>query len=139
MKKSTALDSCQYTKGVCFWHMHIHYSPLKKVAILTYSIDLLTRDSWGQYYYKFTCFVLCREVVVFLEVVSIKTIYRESKYLGPQAVSLVIYTVPISEGPLSEVYIYTVIFALLYNILFASYIPRLLPAFQRCTRKREAW
>ena len=39
---------------------------------------------WGQY--KFTCFVLCREVVLFSEVVYV---YRKSKYLGRQAVSLV--------------------------------------------------
>ena len=38
---------------------------------------------WGQY--KFTCFVLCREVALFSDVVN----YRKRTYLGPQAVFLV--------------------------------------------------
>ena len=44
------------------------------------------RDALGQY--KFTSFVLCKEVVLFSEVVSVLKLW-EDNFLGPQAVSLV--------------------------------------------------
>ena len=71
------------------------------------------RTHWEQYY-KFTYFVLHREVVVFLH--DVRNVLKLASYrgciLGPQPVHVsckdVLYHVLVSEGPLLEVSLYVI-------------------------------
>ena len=61
------------------------------------------RTLWEQY--KFKSFVLCREVVLFSEVQNVLELYTNQLFGTLKSVLCrgLLYCVPISEGPLSEV------------------------------------